>query len=327
LLLGATPLQMGLLGACETAPFVLFSLPVGVWLDRVRKLPVYIAGELVIAFALLTVPLMWSLGWLTMGYLYGVAFALGCVFVAGGAAAQIVLTQVVPRSRLIEAHAKNALAGSAAEVAGPGAAGMLIKLAGAPFALLADACLLLLSVMILRGVKVEEVREVNPNRHFGRDLMAQPLAAHPGPHCRLVAGVAPRGNRGANSVCRQKLGANRATNWFEFYWRWLGYLVGWLVWQPFVCAHRPWAMPGDGCVDQRAWLAGIGNGPNWRLGHGGLCANAVVVGRRRSADLHQLFGAAPGGYARTFAWPNDQHHALADHDPCSAGCLDWRLFG
>ena len=39
------PTQMGLLTAMEIVPFVLFSLPAGVWLDRVRKLPVYVAGE------------------------------------------------------------------------------------------------------------------------------------------------------------------------------------------------------------------------------------------------------------------------------------------
>ena len=41
-LLHATPTQMGLLTAMEIVPFVLFSLPSGVWLDRVRKLPVYV---------------------------------------------------------------------------------------------------------------------------------------------------------------------------------------------------------------------------------------------------------------------------------------------
>src|ERR1700682_2280431 len=40
-LLHATPTQMGFLTAMEIAPFVLFSLPVGVWLDPVRKFPVY----------------------------------------------------------------------------------------------------------------------------------------------------------------------------------------------------------------------------------------------------------------------------------------------
>jgi predicted MFS family arabinose efflux permease len=57
---------------------------------------------------------------------------------------------------LVEAHAKNALASSTAEVTGPGAAGALIKLTGAPLALLADAVLLLISATILRGVLVRE---------------------------------------------------------------------------------------------------------------------------------------------------------------------------
>ena len=155
-LLQATPTQMGLLTAMELAPFVLFSLPSGVWLDRVRKLPVYITGEALIAVMLATVPTAWALGVLGMTYLYVVAFLIGCVFVTAGTAAQIVLTQVVSRSRLVEAHAKNALASSAAEVAGPGVAGALIKVVGAPFALLADAVLLLASVLILRGLNIQE---------------------------------------------------------------------------------------------------------------------------------------------------------------------------
>ena len=170
LLLHATPTQMGILTATEIAPFVLLSLPSGVWLDRVRKLPVYVLGEGIIALVLASVPLVWALGALSMGYMYAVAFAIGCVFVTAGTAAQIVLTQVVPRARLVEAHAKNALASSGAEVAGPGVAGALIKLVGAPLALLADALLLLISVAILRGIRITEVRPARVEPHFWRDL-------------------------------------------------------------------------------------------------------------------------------------------------------------
>src|SRR5687767_9535469 len=155
-LLHATPTQMGLLTAMEVAPFVLFSLPSGVWLDRVRKLPVYVIGESLLALIVASVPLAWWLGWLSMMWLYIVGFAIGTVATIAGSAAQIVLTQVVERERLVEAHAKNALAHSSAEVAGPGAAGVLIKLVGAPMALLADAVLLAVSAAILRGIQVQE---------------------------------------------------------------------------------------------------------------------------------------------------------------------------
>jgi MFS family permease len=161
-LLHATPTQMGLLTAMEILPFALFSLPTGVWLDRVRKLPVYVVGELSISVAVATVPVAWWFGWLSMHWLYFVAFLIGIVNTAAGSAAQIVLTQIVPRERLVEAHAKNALANSAAEVTGPGAAGALIKLTGAPVALLADALLLLVSAAILRGVPVKEITTANP---------------------------------------------------------------------------------------------------------------------------------------------------------------------
>ena len=155
-LLHAAPTQMGLLTAMEIVPFVLFSLPSGVWLDRVRKLPIYVVGELSIAVAVASVPLAWRFGWLSMAWLYTVGFVIGAVNTTAGSAAQIVLTQIVPRERLVEAHAKNALASSTAEVTGPGAAGALIKLTGAPVALLADAVLLLISASILRGVAVHE---------------------------------------------------------------------------------------------------------------------------------------------------------------------------
>ena len=159
-LLNASPTQMGLLQAMEILPFVLFSLPAGVLLDRVRKLPVYIAGESLLAVAVATVPLAAWLGWLGMGWLYVVGFVLGCVYTVAGSAAQIVLTQVVPRERLVEAHAKNALASSGAEVAGPGLAGALIKLLGAPLALAVDALLLLVSAARAQSWPAKPVRVI-----------------------------------------------------------------------------------------------------------------------------------------------------------------------
>ncbi len=170
LLLHATPTQMGLLAAMGIVPFVLFSLPAGVWLDRVRKLPVYVAGETLAAFALASVPLAWWLGWLSMGWLYVVELVMGTVHTVAGSAAQIVLMQVVPRERLVEAHAKNALAQSGAEVAGPGLAGLIIKLIGAPLALLADACMLIFSALILRGITIAEQLGRRGEHDFWRDL-------------------------------------------------------------------------------------------------------------------------------------------------------------
>jgi MFS family permease len=171
-LLHATPTQMGLLTAIELLPFLLLSLPAGVWLDRVRKLPVYVVGESLIAVGAASVPLAWWLGWLSMTWLYVVGLLLGAVHTVAGTAAQVVLTQVVGRDRLVEAHAKNALATSGAEVTGPGLAGALIKIFGAPVAMLVNAVLLLGSALILRGLPIHERRDTRTDAHFWRDLMA-----------------------------------------------------------------------------------------------------------------------------------------------------------
>ncbi|MBL8333644.1 MAG: MFS transporter [Rubrivivax sp.] len=171
-LLQATPTQMGLLTTIELLPFLLLSLPAGVWLDRVRKLPVYVVGEVGVGLAAASVTLGWWLDALTMEWLYVVGFIVGAVHAVAGTAAQIVLTQVVPRERLVEAHAKNALATSGAEVAGPGFAGFLIKLFGAPLAMLVNAVLLIGSAWILRGIHVHEERRVAADASFWRDLLA-----------------------------------------------------------------------------------------------------------------------------------------------------------
>jgi MFS family permease len=171
-LLHASPTQMGVLTAMEIVPFVLFSLPSGVWLDRVRKLPVYVAGECLLAVTVASVTLAWWLDVLAMPLMYLAAFLIGTVHTTAGSAAQIVLTQVVARERLVEAHAKNAFASSTTEVTGPALAGVLIKAAGAPMALLLDAAMLTFSALILRGIRVHEVRVPHPQPHFWRDMKA-----------------------------------------------------------------------------------------------------------------------------------------------------------
>lgn len=189
-LLRATPMQMGILVGMETLPFAIFSLPTGVILDRTRKLPVYVTGELATAVVVGTVPLAAVVNWLCMPWLYAVAFVVGLVNTTSGSAAQILLTHIVPRSRLVEAHAKNALVSSTTDVSGPAVAGLLIKLAGAPFALLANTGLLLISAVILWGIGVKEIPSTAKGSFWpsmrdglgfvGREKLLLPMATYVG---------------------------------------------------------------------------------------------------------------------------------------------------
>ncbi|BCJ39538.1 hypothetical protein GCM10010168_62140 [Actinoplanes ianthinogenes] len=54
--LGAGPGQAGALAAAGTAPFLLFGLPAGAWLDRVARRPVMVAADLVRFVLLASVP-------------------------------------------------------------------------------------------------------------------------------------------------------------------------------------------------------------------------------------------------------------------------------
>ncbi len=154
--LQATAAQIATLAVMGVLPYTLFLLPAGVWLDRRKKLPAYLAGELVMATTLASIPLAWACDRLEIGILYAVSFVGGLISVVSGTAGQIVLTQIVRRDQLVEAHGKSRIAASLAEVAGPGLAGILIKLIGAPVTLLANCALMLGSVAILRRLDVAE---------------------------------------------------------------------------------------------------------------------------------------------------------------------------
>ena len=120
LLLHATPAQMGTLAAVGSLPFLLFSLPTGVLLDRSRRLPVMLASDAMVALSLASVPFAWWQGWLSVHWLYAVQFMLGTGFVVGGSAEQIFLTFLVGRDGLIDAQSKLGATESASRLLGPG---------------------------------------------------------------------------------------------------------------------------------------------------------------------------------------------------------------
>lgn len=165
LMLHATPAQMGILGACQALPFAVAALPAGVWLDRSRKLPILLASKILQGLALLSVPLAWWLGVLAMPWLYAVGMVLGTGSCVGGSAEQMVLTFLVGRDRLIDAHSKFAMTDSLARVSGPGLAGLLVQAVTAPVAVAVDAVGVLFSGWMLSRVRVEEPPPARSEQH------------------------------------------------------------------------------------------------------------------------------------------------------------------
>jgi MFS family permease len=131
--------QVGLLSTMEFLPFVLVGLPAGVWVDRLRRRPVLIAGDLGRALALASVPLAHLFGVLSMAQLYAVAFVTGVLTVFFDVAYQSYLPRLVRPDQLVEGNAKLEISSSGASIAGPGLAGLLIQVFTAPLAVLLDA--------------------------------------------------------------------------------------------------------------------------------------------------------------------------------------------
>lgn len=156
LTLGATPLQIGLLGTFQFLPFILLTIPAGVWVDRLRRRPILIAADIGRAIILLSIPIGFVGGWLSMEQLYVVGFLVGCLEVFFDVAYQSYLPVVIERDQLQEGNAKLELSSSASAVIGPGLAGFLVQLVTAPFAILFDALSYAGSVVLLLFIRRPE---------------------------------------------------------------------------------------------------------------------------------------------------------------------------
>ncbi|MFE0645077.1 MFS transporter [Streptomyces sp. NPDC058877] len=137
--LRATPLQVSLVAAAQTAAFLLIGLPVGVWVDRMRKRPVMIAADLARAVALGVVPVLWALDALTVVHLCAVAFVVGLATVFFDIADQSYLPHLVGSEGLVTANSRLVVVDQTAAVAGPGIAGLIVQAVTAPSAVMVSA--------------------------------------------------------------------------------------------------------------------------------------------------------------------------------------------
>jgi MFS family permease len=156
LTLGASPFQMGLLAAMSQAPFLVVSLPAGVWVDRVRRRPLLIAADLGSALMLTTIPLAALLGVLTLPLLMAVAFGVGTLTALGEIAHYAYVPGLIGRDHLVEGNSRIQMSYSAAESAGPGIGGILIQVLSAPVAIIADAMTFLVSAWMTSHIAHRE---------------------------------------------------------------------------------------------------------------------------------------------------------------------------
>ncbi|SPL99079.1 major facilitator superfamily MFS_1 [[Actinomadura] parvosata subsp. kistnae] len=156
LVLDAGPFELGLLGAAEMIGFLLFGLPAGVWVDRLRRKPILVTADVLRAVSLASVPVAALFDALTLAQLYAVAVIVSIGTAFFDVAHMSFLPSIVTKEQLPKGMGTLESVRSLAGLFGPGLGGWLVQVLTAPIAIVADAVSYLISAVLLASVKAEE---------------------------------------------------------------------------------------------------------------------------------------------------------------------------
>ena len=171
MILDASPAQMGILLAINRGPALVLGLFIGAWVDRLRRRPLMIAADIGRSFTLAMIPTLAFMDVLRIEYLYVISFVHASLMLVFNVANRAYLPSLVNRDQLLEGNSKVELSRSAAEIAGPGAAGVLVQAVTAPFAVLAQSVALLFSALSLSTIRTPETTlETRERQRIWRDI-------------------------------------------------------------------------------------------------------------------------------------------------------------
>jgi hypothetical protein len=153
LVLDSSNQQIALLSAVAVLPAVLVGVFLSGPIERAQKRGVMVASDVLRAALLVLVPLAAAGGFLGIWLLDAVAFLVGAATTAFRIADASLLPTIVASDLLVEGNAKLEATDAVAEAAGPGLAGFMVQLLGAPGAVLLDATSYLWSALWLGRLK------------------------------------------------------------------------------------------------------------------------------------------------------------------------------
>jgi predicted MFS family arabinose efflux permease len=167
--LGADARDTGLLQTAQTLPFLLLSIPLGVWADRRSRRTLMALAESVRVIAMLGVLLLVTSHALSLPLLAMLGFIAATGTVAYNVAAPSLVPSLVPREAFASANGRLELARSVAYSAGPALGGLLVGWIGAGWAYGCAAALSAAAATLLAGLR-EPPRAAAPRRHFMLEL-------------------------------------------------------------------------------------------------------------------------------------------------------------
>ena len=149
--------QLGLVGALQAVPILLFSIFGGVFADRWPKRRVLLVTQ---AAAMIQALLLWALiatGTLQLWHLYVLALLLGLTNSLGRPASRAFVVEMVGREDLPNAVALNSSLSSLMRIVGPGLAGIIIAASGVTTLFLLNALSFLAVLVGLALIKSHEL--------------------------------------------------------------------------------------------------------------------------------------------------------------------------
>lgn len=164
---GGSATQVGLVSGAQFLPVVLFSLPAGAYLDRVEPRTFLAACSFVRAATPGAAALLYAVDVLTFPAVLVAAFVIGTATVCYDIAFQSTIGRMVPSSAIASANGILQAVYAASSMAGPGLAGVLLQLAGAPVALTLTVVLFGAALLALH-----DLRRIGPSGSAHRSTAA-----------------------------------------------------------------------------------------------------------------------------------------------------------
>ncbi len=169
--LHATEWQMGLLGAAETAAFLVIGLPAGAWVDRMRKRRTLVVADLVRAAALAVVVVAALTGHGSMPLLYACGLVISAATVFFDVAHQSYVPGLVGLDHVVEGNSKLQATASVAQVTAPALGGALLRVVSAPLLVLGTVVTYLLSAAAVWRIRqVEELPRPEDRRPLRTEI-------------------------------------------------------------------------------------------------------------------------------------------------------------
>jgi MFS family permease len=160
-------LQLGIVGALQSLPILLFSLFGGVFADRWPKRRVLLATQSV---AMVQAGILWTLvatGAIQLWHLYVLALLLGITNSLGRPTSQAFVVEMVGREDLPNAVALNSAIGNLARIVGPGLGGVIIAISDVSTLFLLNALSFLAVMGSLALIKGQELHAQAPRQLAG----------------------------------------------------------------------------------------------------------------------------------------------------------------